>query len=182
MSIRSAALAASTAGLLVLILSGCATPAPMPSPTATASPTATTTAEPTAPATDPAAAATCDTVFTDAEYAKLAEDSLELDDQIFLLGPVMERMDAAGALVCGWSKPSSDVAVWYARLDVGAEGDAWIAELESEGWLEDTEQGDGSYQAPADYDANYQPSVLLRDGVLHFVSYNPLFASVLELQ
>ncbi|WP_022892490.1 hypothetical protein [Agromyces subbeticus] len=180
MGIRSAAIAASTAGILTFLLSGCAASAPAPSATGTT--VASMSAEPTTPATDAADSPTCDTVLTSAEYASLAEDGHALDDSTFLLGPAMERMDAADALMCSWSRPNGDVTVWYGRLEVGDEGEAWITELEAEGWLEDTVQGDGSYQAPADYDPNYQPSVLLRDGVLHFVSYNPLLLSVAELQ
>jgi hypothetical protein len=98
------------------------------------------------------------------------------------LGPVMERMAAAGALACVWSKPNSDISVWYARLDVGDEGGTWVTELDADGWLEDTARGDGTYLAPADYDSNYQPSVQLSGGVLHFASYNVFLESVLELR
>lgn len=174
------------AGLLALLLSGCGTTALEISAAGTAAESvapveATSAAD--APAADPAPpSATCDAVLTADEYARLADDGLALDDEPYLLGSVMERMAAAGALVCVWSKPMSDVSAWYARLDVGDEGATWLSELEAEGWLEDTERGDGTYLAPAEYDSNYQPSVQLRDGLLHFASYNRFLESVVELQ
>ncbi|MEV1128843.1 hypothetical protein [Agromyces sp. NPDC049794] len=182
-------LAVVAASVLALLLSGCAGAAVETAgqgaaggtvaPVEAASPTET----PAAPDPDSTpAATTCDTVLTADEYARLADDGLAVDDAPYLLGPVMERMATAGALVCVWSKPMSDVSAWYARLDVGGDGARWLTELEAEGWLEDTERGDGTYLAPADYDANYQPSVQLRDGVLHFASYNRFLESVLELQ
>ncbi|MEF3403171.1 hypothetical protein [Agromyces sp. CCNWLW203] len=193
MATRTDFLAAIAAGALVLALTGCSAGAAGPSasgaatetgatgsPTAVAEPPSATATD--APVDSPAAALSCDTVFTEAEYARLADDGLELAADPFLLGPVMERMADDGALVCVWNRPSSDVAVWYARLEVSDEGQSWLDQMEAEGWLEDTHQGDGSYQAPADYDSNYQPSVMLDDGVLHFASYNLLLREVLELQ
>ena len=192
MATRTDFLAAIAAGALVLALTGCAAGAADPSASGAAVETgatgaATATVEPSAPATEapvdsPSAAPSCDNVFTEAEYARLADDGLELAADPFLLGPVMERMADEGALVCVWNRPSSDVAVWYARLEVSDEGQSWLDQMEAEGWLEDTHQGDGSYQAPTDYDSNYQPSVMLDDGVLHFASYNLLLREVLELQ
>ncbi|KRC61450.1 hypothetical protein ASE14_11315 [Agromyces sp. Root81] len=186
MAFRTQSLAAIAAGALVLILSGCGAGAldPSASDSVTSAPTPVeTTAGSTDAPVDPAAApASCDTVLTEAENQRLAAEGHALEDDPFLLGPVMERMAAEGALVCVWSKPNSDVSVWYARLDVGDQGETWLAELQADGWLEDTHQGDGSYQAPADYDANYQPSVMLDSGVLHFASYNALLREVAELQ
>ena len=186
MASRTEFLAAIAAGALVLVLTGCGAGAPATSASGAAAETA-ATVEPSAEATEapadpPAAALGCDTVFTDAEYARITDDGLAIREDPFLLGSVMERMADEGALVCVWNKPNSDVAVWYARLEVGDQGQAWLDQLQAEGWLEDTHQGDGSYQAPADYDANYQPSVMLDSGVLHFASYNPLLREVLELQ
>ncbi len=40
----------------------------------------------------------------------------------------------------------------------------------------------GTLLAPADYDANYQPSMYHADGVTYFVSYAALLGSVAELQ
>jgi hypothetical protein len=191
MASRTDFLAAIAAGALVLALTGCGAGAADPSASGAAAGTgatgsATAIAEPPsateAPVDSPAAAPSCDTVFTEAEYARLADDGLELAADPFLLGPVMERMADEGALVCVWNRPSSDVAVWYARLEVSNEGQSWLDQMEAEGWLEDTHRGDGSYHAPADYDANYQPSVVLDDGVLHFGSYNLILQEVLELQ
>ncbi|MFB6611084.1 hypothetical protein ACFCVO_12225 [Agromyces sp. NPDC056379] len=186
MASRTEFLAAIAAGALVLVLTGCGAGAADPSASGAAAETV-ASVEPSAPATDatvdpPAAAAGCDTVLTDAEYARLSDEGHELEAEPFLLGPVMERMADAGALVCVWTKPNSDVAVWYARLEVGDEGQAWLDQLQAEGWVEDTERGDGTYLAPADYDSNYQPSVQLESGVLHFGSYNPILQEVLELQ
>ena len=183
---RTETLAVIAAGLLALLLSGCGATALETSGPGAAAETvapveATSAAD--APAADPAPpSATCDAVLTADEYARLADEGLAFDDEPYILGPVMERMVAAGALVCVWSHPTSDVSAWYARLDLGADGETWLTELEAEGWLEDTERGDGTYLAPADYDSNYQPSVQLSGGVLHFASYNRFLESVLELQ
>ena len=190
---RPQPIAVIAASFLALVLSGCAASAPAGSGPGASGPgvagsvapveTAAARATPTAPAAEPArSSATCGTVLTADEYARIADEGLALDDDPYLLGPVMERMAGAGALVCVWSKPASDISAWYARLEVGADGETWLTELETEGWLEDTERGDGTYLAPIDYDANYQPSVQLRDGVLHFASYNRFLESVLELQ
>ncbi len=185
MASRTPFLTVIAVGVLALVLTGCGADAPATSASgaaenaASVEPSATATESPTDP---PADALGCDTVLTDAEYARLAAEGHELREDPFLLGPVMERMADEGALICVWNKPNSDVAVWYARLEVGDQGQAWLDQLQAEGWLEDTHQGDGSYQAPADYDANYQPSVMLDSGMLHFASYNPLLREVLELQ
>lgn len=186
MASRTTLLATIAAGALALVLTGCGAGAPATSGSG-AAPEASATADPAATATeapsDPEAGAlSCDTVLTDAEYTRLAAEGHEPRENPFLLGPAMERMADEGALVCVWNKPNSDVAVWYARLEVGDQGQAWLDQLQAEGWLEDTHQGDGSYQAPADYDANDQPSVLLDSGVLHFVGDNRLLREVRELQ
>lgn len=184
MAFRTDFLPTIAAGALILALTGCGgSAADQPASGAAAETVATVV--PTVPATDAPvdpAAAGCDTVLADAEYARLRDEGHELEADPFLLGPVMDRMADAGALVCVWTKPDSDVALWYARLEVGDDGRTWLDRLQAEGWLEDTHQGDGSYQAPADYDANYQPSVMLDSGVLHFGSHNSVLRQVLELQ
>ena len=123
-------------------------------------------------------------MFTDAEYASLVEDGLTLNtDSAFDLGPAFTDLAADGALTCQWSKPSSDVAVWFARL---AEDDTdWTArnaELTAAGWV----VSDAPLPAPcsrrSDYDANYQPSMYHADGVTYFVSYAALLGSVAEPQ
>jgi hypothetical protein len=192
---RKETLAVMAAGLLAL-LSGCGgsaidasgpgaaarTPAPDASASAAPVEKPTGTEYVVEPAEPVQPSASCESVLTADEYERLADESLTLNAQPFLLGPVMERMAAAGALMCVWSKPNSDISVWYARLDVGDAGETWLTELEAEGWLEDTHRGDGTYLAPTDYDSNYQPSVQLTGGVLHFASYNVFLESVLELQ
>jgi hypothetical protein len=193
---RKESLAVMAAGLLALLLSGCGgsaidasspdaaarTPAPDTSASAAPVEKPTGTEYVVEPAEPVRRSASCESVLTADEYERLVDENLTLNAQPFLLGPVMERMAAADALVCVWSKPNSDISVWYARLDVGDSGETWLAELEAEGWLEDTHRGDGTYLAPADYDSNYQPSVQLRDRVLHFASYNLFLESVLELK
>lgn len=172
-------IAAST--LTILFLSGCSAAAPTETEPS-AVPSATTTPE--LPAEPAAVEPTCDEVFTDAEYASFAEDGLTLNtESTFDLGPAMTDLAADGALTCQWSKPSSDVAVWFARL---AEDDtAWAArsaELTAAGWAVSDDPLAGTLLAPADYDANYQPSMYRADGVTYFVSYADLLGSVVELQ
>lgn len=169
--------------LLALLLSGCA--AAGSTPPGTEAELTAASAAPTAASgeasVDPAAAPDCAAVFIPGEADRLAAEGHVRVDEPFLLGPVMERMAAEGALVCVWSKPNSDASVSYARLEVGDAGATWLAELEAAGWLEDTERGDGTYLAPADYDPNFQPSVQLADGVLHFGSHNLVLQQVAEL-
>ncbi|WP_448811652.1 hypothetical protein [Agromyces bauzanensis] len=171
----------------VLALAGCtaapvATPSPSASSATTPSPTATSEPDAT-PSAD--ASATCDTVLTDAEYTRLAEDGLALraDGATFHLGPVMTELADAGALTCHWVRPSSDVAVWYAELPVDEAG--WAerrAQLEASGWTQSDDPIAGTLLAPADYDANYQPSMVWDDGTLYFVSYGSFLGSVAALQ
>ena len=170
--------AAST--LAILFLSGCSATAPAEAEPA-AVPTASTTPTPDAPA-EPAP--TCDEVFTDAEYASFAEDGLTLNtDSTFDLGAAMTDLAADGALTCQWSKPSSDAAVWFARLS--EDDTAWAGrsgQLTTAGWNVSDDPTTGTMLAPADYDANYQPSMYHADGVTYFVSYAGLLGSVAELQ
>ena len=178
-----------TAALAVTLLAGCtstqssATSAPTtgsrPAPTAT-----TPTPEPVAE-TSPDPAATCGTVLTEAEYAKLAEDGLVLNEgEIWMLGPAMEDLAADGALTCEWhGTGGGDISVWYTQL---TEDDAaWenrMAGLEASGWTVSNDPLAGTLLAPADYDANYQPSMLHAEGVTYFTSYAAFLHSVAALQ
>lgn len=174
-----------TAGLALLLLSGCSGPAEPTanenSPRAEAEPSAEATPLPTG---DSGAEPSCDTVFTEVEKAELAADGLTLNTESpFPLGEVMVDLTADGALDCQWSKAQSDVAVWFSRL---AEDDAaWAArstEITATGWAVSDDPIAGTMLAPADYDANYQPSIVHVDGVTYFVSYAALLGSVAELQ
>lgn len=174
-----------TAGLALLLLSGCTATTAAPttagaSPSAESTPVAEATPAPTGDAAEPG----CDAVFTEAENADLATDNLTLDaESPFPLGEVMVDLIDDGALDCQWSKPQSDVAVWFAQL---AEDDAaWAAraaELAAAGWTVSDDPIAGTMLAPADYDANYQPSIVHVDGVTYFVSYATLLDSVAALQ
>ena len=124
----------------------------------------------------------CESVFTEEENASLAADGLTLDDTS-ALGQTMADMLEAGAAGCRWTKPSSDIAVWYARLPVDAAAQAaWESELTTAGFTVSDDPLDGAMLAPADYDGNYRPTVVIHDGVLHFASYADILASVVELQ
>ncbi|MFF2272757.1 hypothetical protein ACFVTX_10820 [Agromyces sp. NPDC058136] len=172
-----------TAGLALLLLSGCTATTGAPttaSPSAESTPVAEATPAPTGAAAEPG----CDAVFTEAENAELAADGLALETESpFPLGPVMVDLIDDGALDCQWSKPQSDSAVWFAQL---AEDDAaWSAravELPAAGWTVSDDPIAGTMLAPADYDANYQPSIVHVDGVTYFVSYATLLDSVAALQ
>lgn len=175
-----------TTGLALLLLSGCAATPAEPaangaSPSAEAEPSTEASPEATA---EPGAEPSCDTVFTEAEYAELEADGLTLNTESpFPLGPVMVDLTADGSLDCQWSKEQSDIAVWFSRL---AEDDAaWAArsaEIGAAGWSVSDDPIAGTMLAPADYDANYQPSIVHVDGVTYFVSYAELLDSVAELQ
>ncbi|MFE6965060.1 hypothetical protein ACFVAJ_08110 [Agromyces sp. NPDC057679] len=178
------ALTAAT-GLALLLLSGCAaTPAEPTANESSPSAEAEPSAEATPAAPDAGAEPSCDTVFTEEENAELAADGLTLNTESpFPLGQVMVDLTADGALDCQWSKDQSDVAVWFSRL---AEDDAaWAArstEIGAAGWTVSDDPITGTMLAPADYDANYQPSIVHVDGVTYFVSYADLLDSVAELQ
>jgi hypothetical protein len=95
MASRTSFLAAVAAGALTLVLTGCGAGAPATSASGAAETAA--SVEPSATATEtpadpPADALNCDTVLSDAEYARLAAEGHELREDPFLLGPVMERM------------------------------------------------------------------------------------------
>ena len=168
---------------LALVIAGCATPqtdaagpptsSPTPTPTAVATPSATPSATP-APA-----AATCETVFTDAEYASL--DGFEFTEDAYLDAALQSLVDAGG-IGCKWVAPRSDVMAMYAhwRSDQAA-WDSLRAERVAAGYTEIVDPFPGIIQEPF-YDGVIQPSLTYRDGVVYWVSYPGLFSSVLALQ
>jgi hypothetical protein len=176
-----------TAAIAVTLLAGCTPSSASSAPTtgATPAPTATTPTPGPVAETSPDPAATCDTVLTEAEYAKLAADGLVLNEgDIWILGPAMEDLAADGALTCEWhGGGGGDISVWYAQL---AEDDAaWEsrrAGLEASGWTVSDDPVAETLLAPPDYDANYQPSMLHAEGVTHFTSYAAFLQSVAALQ
>lgn len=176
------------AALALTLLSGCTATAPSPTSVSTAdtrpTPTATTPTPEPVVETPAEPAATCDTVLTEAEYASLADDELVLDqDEPWVLGPAMEDLAADGALTCVWHRSGGDISVWYAQL--GEDEPAWEnrrAGLEASGWIVSDDPFAGTLLAPADYDSNYQPSMLNSDGVTYFVSYARFLPSVAALQ
>ena len=173
--------------IAIPLLTGCTTGAPdataVPSPSEAApSSSAEPTPEPVVePSPEPTS--TCDTVLTEAEYASLDEDGLKLDQDPWMLGPAMEELATDGALTCEWHRSGGDISAWYAQL---AEDDvAWAgrrARLEATGWTVSDDPFAGTMLAPADYDANYQPSMLNADGVTYFASYARFLGSVAALQ
>lgn len=177
------------AAAALALLAGCtgtapaATSVPSPSPEATAEPTPATIPTPT-PAPDAAPGATCDTVLTEAEYASLAADGLSLEHANgWQLGPAMEALAADGALTCEWHRTGGDVSVWFAQLP--EDEAAWAsrrAGLDASGWTLSDDPLPGTLLASADYDANYQPSMLHSEGVTYFVSYGRFLSSVAALQ
>jgi hypothetical protein len=167
-----------------LMLAGCSpTSDPTPTATSTPSPTPTPTAAPPSPEPPAAREVTCENVLTEAEYASLVDDGLELRGDTSYLGPVMSELASAGALTCHWVRPSSDVQAWYAELPVDEA--AWAdrrAALEASGWAQSDDPLPGTMLAPADYDSDFHPSILWTDGTLRFASYARLLGSVAALQ
>ncbi|MEI5583495.1 MULTISPECIES: hypothetical protein [unclassified Agromyces] len=134
------------------------------------------------PTSAPADEVTCEDVLTDDEYERLASSGLALQEDAFPLGPAASDLIADGALDCTWAAPRSDVALWVARLP---ESDAAWAERRTEllaaGWTEADAPFPGTLTAPADYDANYVPSMVHADGVTYFVSTAEVLTSVADL-
>ncbi|GAA2033118.1 hypothetical protein GCM10009819_16490 [Agromyces tropicus] len=166
----------SSAILLAALLSGCTPTGPAdaalePAGATSASPAPEPEATPTASAAAPAADATCDDLLTDAGAAALDEDGLALQSDPSALGAAMEDLLAHGAMGCRWAKPDSDIAVWVARLPEA--DDAWSSRhdaLVAAGWSETGDPIAGTLIAPADYDANYRPSIVHADGATTFAS------------
>ncbi|WP_350348471.1 hypothetical protein ABIQ69_00665 [Agromyces sp. G08B096] len=181
---RTRPIAALTAAIAIGLLAACtSTPATTAPPVASADPSSSPTETPAAEPTDaPAGEPTCETVLTAPGADALAADGLVLASEPgFLLGPAMEDLVADGALACTWTKPQSDIAVWFARLP--EPDDAWQARqaaLVAEGWQQTDAPLPGTLTAPADYDANYAPSIVHIDGVTVFVSYADFLSSVAE--
>jgi hypothetical protein len=171
------------------------TPTPTPTKTAAAPETATASppvAAPEAPASPdtsvapeapdaPAAAAGCDTVLTDAEYASLAEDGLILNPHVRVLDAEMQTIMDQG-LGCYWTRGGGDVRVWYAQADQDTE--TWTAlsqQLVGAGWTPSNDPIEGTFTAPADRDPSYTPSIVHVDGVTYYASYAAFFPSVKAL-
>lgn len=160
-----------------------ATVSPTPTATATPIPAITPTASPTpsAAATEtPVAAAGCDTVLTDEEYASLAEDGLVLAPDVRVLDDVMQTLMDEG-FGCQWAG-GGDVSVWYAQAD--QDDDAWAArqqQLVAAGWTQTDAPLPGVLQAPADHDPNFTPVVVHRNGVTYYASYDRFLGSVTAL-
>ena len=95
----------------------------------------------------------------------------------------MQKMTDAGGLGCQWSKPNSDITVWYARLPVDADSQsAWESELAAAGWTEGGVPVAGTLTAPADYDVAHRPVVVFSDGAMHFSSDPDGIPDIAELQ
>jgi hypothetical protein len=166
-----------TAAGLALVIAGCATSQTDAAGPATSSPTATPTPTKTATPT-PEPAATCATVFTDAEYASL--EGYELTETARLDATLQPLVDAGG-INCNWVAPHTDVYALYAHWpsDQG-KWEALRAELLSADYTEIADPIPGILQAP--FDGVTQPGLTYRDGVVYWVSYPKLFSSVLALQ
>lgn len=171
---------------VAVALSGCTPTPPTPSPSLTPTPTPTSTSvaprdEPT-PTPEQPITASCGSVFTAEEHASLTSDGLEFRGAKGF-GSIGEKLGAAGAMQCYWGKPQTDAGVWFARLPVTtAEQATWQATLDSEGFTTTDDPFPGTLTAPADYDGNFTPVVIFRDGVLYFASYSRILGTVAELQ
>jgi hypothetical protein len=116
-------------------------------------------------------AAGCDTVLTDDEYASLVEDGLVLDPDVRVLDDVMQTLMGGG-----------DVRVWYAQADHDeAASAARRHQLVDAGWTQTDVPLPGVLQAPADYDPNFTPIVVHRNGVTYYASYDRFLGSVTTL-
>jgi hypothetical protein len=170
--------------LVTALLAGCtaAPQAASPTPTPAASESPTPPAGSAEPTTAPVDETTCDDVLTDDEYAQLASSGLTFREDAFPLGPAMSDLIDDGALHCVWAAEQSDVALWVARLPESDE--AWTArqaELLAAGWTEGDDPFPDTLTAPADYDANYVPSIVHVDGVTYFVSTAEVLTSIADL-
>lgn len=178
-----------TAAGIALAVTGCAQgtgiaagPATS-SPAATHVPTPSPSSEPTlTPSAPPSAepAATCETVFTEVEYADLEADGLTLRGNALEASADSDLSEGKGGISCMWMKPQSDVMAWYAQWP--SDEQSWNslkADLLGKGYTEISDPFAGIIQSPPD--PNYTPALTYRDGVVYHVSAPQLFRSVLAL-
>jgi hypothetical protein len=148
---------------------------PTPSPTPTPTPTLTPSASPSAEPVD-----TCETVFTQTEYADLEADGLIFRGDAAQASADSNLFEDKGGISCLWVAPQSDVMAWYARWP--SDEQSWNllkADLLDKGYTEIADPFAGILQSPPD--PNYTPAITYRDGVVHHVSTPQLFRSVLAL-
>ncbi len=161
-----------TATSLTVAVAGCAstdTDKARPSP-----PTSVT------PSAAPQPTATCETVLTDAQYAKLESESLAFSGEATGVSADLQPLVDTG-ISCQWAIPSTDIMVWYAQWPSTDEGwESLQAELLEDGYIEIEDPFTGILEAPPD--PEYKPALAYRDGMIHYASGAWLFASVLALQ
>ncbi|WP_157414043.1 hypothetical protein [Agromyces allii] len=155
--------------LLTACTSGSALPSDPPSsssaPPATSEPSADASPDPEASGT----ATTCDTVLTPAAAADLAADGLEPVEVAQTSYPFADELAEAGALVCKWGKPSSDVSMLVVQLS-GVETDDWTDELTAAGYVETGDPVEGAWTGPIDGGTGLPSVVLVEGDRLTFVS------------
>lgn len=167
-------------------LTGCGTGTPAPSSSATVTPTTTPTAaqtpEPTT--TDVAFDTTCDTILTDAAYAKLAEDHL-VAKPFTTWNVDLGFVQDGGGIVCKWGN-QGDIMAISAQMPMTEA--AWAekqASLVADGFTITNDPVDGFTQQPdlGNDDSYVTGGFAWRDGSLYFTSASrlitdfPAFAS-----
>lgn len=179
-----------------LALAGCspAAPEPSPTPTATAAPAPSATASATpsvtpsaTPETTPEAASltACDQLLTAEEEASLDADGLALQPASTAFDfdyPIVEEI-ASGGLLCRWTG-QGDVSVVIGQLAVA--DDQWPDRrdgLLAEGYVADDGSYPGFVNGPDGVDDDYPGrGVVHADGILYYVSYPGILASIVPLQ
>ncbi|NQX26374.1 hypothetical protein HQQ81_03300 [Microbacteriaceae bacterium VKM Ac-2854] len=162
--------------IATLALVGCSpgsedvTSTPSPVATASAAPTATETpsasADP-APQTDGMYDPTCENILNTSAYDQLAADGLESTE--FLAGEdawgsELETMLDEGGIVCQWSTPSTGTTRVIAYAPLSAEDRAErIADLQAEGWTEQSGSGGLLFTSADPADATIDRPFLFTD-------------------
>ncbi|MFF2372204.1 hypothetical protein [Agromyces sp. NPDC058110] len=164
-----------TLALAGSLLTAC-TASPAADPTAAPSATAPAAASPSAeaepaPETTPeaAAAATCETVLTPEATAEIAADGLTPVETTETFYPFADDLVEAGALLCRWGKPSSDVGMLVVQLS-GVAATDWADELAAAGYVQTDDPVAGAHTGPIDGGTGLPSVVVVEADRLTFVS------------
>lgn len=161
-----------TATSVTVAIAGCA-----PTVDDEARPSPPTSATPSAA---PQPAATCETVLSDAQRAKLESEGLVFSGEATGVHSDLQPLVDTG-LSCQWAIPSTDIMAWYAQWpSTDEEWESLQARLLDGGYIEIEDPFTGILEAPPD--PEYKPALTYRDGMIHYGSGAWLFASVPALQ
>lgn len=168
--------AASAALTLAIGLAGCAGDAGEPAESASPAVPTTATPEPTTEPTtseEPAIGTSCEDVLAPEAYAQLESDGLvarDLDPK----DPVIDRIADEDGIVCSWGTQQSGTVLHVAQA-TGVDEAAWAEVLTATGYEQTDDPVPGAWTGPMGLGGDLNPTVVLADGTVTFVSA-PTFA------